>query len=43
MNDFSGIFSREDKKMLKTQNVLTYEVTENLKIKEIVESSEKCY
>jgi len=43
MNDLSGIFKfpRENKKALKTQNVLTYEVIENLKIKEIVEKALK--
>jgi len=43
MNDFSGIFKfpREDKKTLKAQNVLTYEVIENLKIREIIEKALK--
>jgi len=43
MNDLSGVFKfpRENKKALKTQNVLTYEVIENLKIKEIVEKALK--
>jgi len=43
MNDLSGIFKfpRENKKALKTQNVQTYEVIENLRIKEIVEKALK--
>jgi len=43
MNDLSGVFkfSRENKKTSKTQNVRTYEVIENLKIKEIVEKALK--
>lgn len=43
-NDLSGIFKfpKEDKKMSKTQNsVFTYEVIENLNIKEIIEEALK--
>jgi len=43
MNDLSEVFKfpRKTKKALKTQNVLTYEVIENLEIKEIVEKALK--
>jgi len=43
MNDLSGVFKfpRENKKALKIQNVLTYKVIKNLKIKEIVEKALK--
>lgn len=39
MNDLSGVFKfpRQDKKMLKTESVLTYEIIENLNVKEIIE------